>query len=381
MPKKSTVLAYVRCSTASQNEESQVMAIQEYCDNHNMEPVFYIDKATGKNLERDAMKKLQEDLFIGKSKTVVCYKLDRLSRQLVEGLNLLNDWLTSGVRVISITQQFDFSGATGKLISAVLMAVSEMEMGLREERVAIGIENAKKKGVYKGRKEGATKAKYKKAWDLYAKGLTMEEVGNSLGVSHRTATRYIDRTRSEWVMEDFRDAVWLVSKEKDVKAEARIEKDDPKNPKYPILSYQLDGKEMSVSTLLVKLLVRTFKADFPEARALNKSKMIDLIRGLEADDWVILKSLDASDGIIDHPKTHRLSQEQKDKALAVSTIREIQAGLRKRYKNKPPTKHLKECFGDQATKDLVIGDSYESYDLMTFKNIIKTKKFKEFFNN
>ena len=173
------------------------MAIQEYCDNHNMEPVFYIDKATGKNLERDAMKKLQEDLFIGKSKTVVCYKLDRLSRQLVEGLNLLNDWLNSGVRVISITQQFDFSGATGKLISAVLMAVSEMEMGLREERVAIGIENAKKKGVYKGRKEGVTKAKYKKAWDLYAKGLTMGEVGNSLDVSHRIATRYIDRTRVE----------------------------------------------------------------------------------------------------------------------------------------------------------------------------------------
>lgn len=46
--------------------------------------------------------------------TVVVWKLDRLSRRLPEGVNLLAHWCEYGVRVVVITRQLDLSGAVGR---------------------------------------------------------------------------------------------------------------------------------------------------------------------------------------------------------------------------------------------------------------------------
>ena len=55
------------------------------------------------------------------------WKLDRLSRNLRDGINVLADWCDKGLRVVSVTQQIDFNGATGKMLAAVLLGVAEME--------------------------------------------------------------------------------------------------------------------------------------------------------------------------------------------------------------------------------------------------------------
>ena len=71
----------------------------------------------------------RDKLFAGEYKTVIVFKLDRLSRSLTDGLTVISDWLSSGVRLVSTSQQFDFSGAIGKMLSAVLLSVAEMENG------------------------------------------------------------------------------------------------------------------------------------------------------------------------------------------------------------------------------------------------------------
>jgi DNA invertase Pin-like site-specific DNA recombinase len=188
------VACYIRVSTVGQNEESQKNAIQTYCENHNFEPVFYIDKASGTNMNRPAFEKMQQDLFEGSVKTVLVYKLDRLSRNISDGLQVLSSWLEKEIRIISISQQFDFKGAIGKMIASVLLGVAEMENETRKERQALGIELAKTKGVYKGRKSGATKSKPTQAIKLRDEGKKLSEIAKIMDVSLSTIQRYLKST-------------------------------------------------------------------------------------------------------------------------------------------------------------------------------------------
>jgi DNA invertase Pin-like site-specific DNA recombinase len=126
----------------------------------------------------------------------VVYKLDRLSRSLRDGINVLSDWCDRGLRVVSVTQQIDFNGTLGKMLAAVLLGIAEMEQETRRERQAAGIAVAKKQAKYRGRKPGTTKAKPKRALTLRDKGLNAEEIAKSLGVSRNTVFRYLRTAKS-----------------------------------------------------------------------------------------------------------------------------------------------------------------------------------------
>ena len=185
---------YVRVSTVGQNEEGQRREIQRWIDGNSIQNVtWYVDKDTGDNLDRPDFERLQKDIFNGDIKTVVVWKLDRLSRSLKDGIDTLCDWCDKGIRVVSVTQQIDFNGAAGKLIASVLFAVAEMEQETRRERQAAGIAVAKERGVYRGRQKGATKAGVdtSRAVELRKQGLTQAEIAKSLGVSISSVRRYL----------------------------------------------------------------------------------------------------------------------------------------------------------------------------------------------
>lgn len=194
-----TTAVYIRVSTTGQNQSSQKREIQKWLDGHGIaDAKCYTDRSTGDNTDRPAFKRLQQAIFDGEAKTVVVYKLDRLSRSLADGIATLTDWLSKGVRVVAITQQLDFSGATGKLIASVLFAVAEMEQETRRERQADGIAAAKEKGVYAGGKIGRTKRrkdgskiKPNEAIKLREKGNTYQQISQSMGVSVSTVRRYL----------------------------------------------------------------------------------------------------------------------------------------------------------------------------------------------
>jgi DNA invertase Pin-like site-specific DNA recombinase len=192
------VAVYVRVSTVGQNEEGQRVEIERWLRGNGIRAVdvrWFIDKKSGENLKRPGFVALQEAVFAGEIAAVVVWRLDRLSRKLRDGLNVLCDWCDRGLRIVSVTQQLDFNGAAGKLIASVLFAVAEMEQETRRERQAAGIAVAKKNGVYRGRKPGTTKAKPQRARKLKDKGLTIEEIGAALKVSRNTVFRYLREAR------------------------------------------------------------------------------------------------------------------------------------------------------------------------------------------
>jgi len=191
-----TVACYVRVSTRRQKDDSQRAEIQKWLDANGVNPdqvEWYADKETGKTLQRPEFQRLQGDIFHGKPKVVVLWKLDRLSRRLKDGVNILADWCERGLKVVVVTQQLEFNGPVGRTLAAVMLGLAEIELEYRRERQAAGIAVAKKKGIYTGRKPGTTKGQPDRATELMDKGLTVPEIAQALAVSERTVYRYLGK--------------------------------------------------------------------------------------------------------------------------------------------------------------------------------------------
>lgn len=190
----STIACYLRVSSRSQKTDGQRAEIERWLTRHGFESgsiLWFEDKETGKPLKRQAFKQLQRAIFEGRVKTVVVWKLDRISRRLKDGITTLATWCDQGVRVVSVTQQIDLSGAVGSMIASVMFGLAEIELEYRRERQAAGINVAKERGIYKGRQKGTTKAKPQRARELRGRGLTVAEIANALDTSERTVFRYL----------------------------------------------------------------------------------------------------------------------------------------------------------------------------------------------
>ena len=149
------VAVYTRVSTGGQRDDSQAKALRDYVASHGLTSVrWYRDKETGAKLDRPAMRRLQADVFAGKVSTVICWRLDRLARNLRDGVNLLADWCERGVRVVSLCEQLDLSGAVGQIVASVLFGVAQMEREAINERIRSGIAARKAKGLPMGRRPG-----------------------------------------------------------------------------------------------------------------------------------------------------------------------------------------------------------------------------------
>ena len=174
---------YIRVSSPKvQKTDSQRAELEAWLRRRRSKSVkWFEDRETGTTLQRDAFQKLQAAIFAGKIDTVVVWKLDRLARNLKEGVNVLADWCQRGVRVIAITQQIDLTGPVGNLIASLLFGIAEIELQHAKERQAAGIAVAKKRGVYTGRRQGTTKAAPVRARALRKQGLTEEQIGRIHG--------------------------------------------------------------------------------------------------------------------------------------------------------------------------------------------------------
>ena len=183
-----SIAAYIRVSTDDQKTESQREEITRWLKNHGMDPEniqWFEDKETGKTLHRPAFLDLQRAVFDGKVKTVLVWKLDRLSRKMLDGITTMRIWLNQGVGIVSITQHLDLTGPTGLLTADILFAIAEFQLSTMKENQAAGIAAAKARGVYKGRKKGTRKLKPEKITELL-KTLTVTQIAKLYDVTERT---------------------------------------------------------------------------------------------------------------------------------------------------------------------------------------------------
>ncbi len=190
----STTAVYLRVSTDSQQSDGQRLDVIRWLEGHGITPesvTWYEDTDSRETLNRVALRQLRSAVFHGRVKTIVVADVTRLAGSIVDGINLLHGWLSQGVRLVSVRQEFDFNSTTGMMIASLLFGLSQSEMETRRQRQRAGIEAARRRGVYRGRKPGSTKAKPERARRLRAQGMTMAEVATALRISRSTAHRYL----------------------------------------------------------------------------------------------------------------------------------------------------------------------------------------------
>lgn len=186
---------YCRVSTENLQDnglKSQKMVLLEYCKNHGIEnPHIYEDKISGGTNVRPQLERLQKDIFVGKIDTVITYKIDRISRSIRQGINIIADWLQRDVRIICVAQQFDFSGVLGQMVASLLLGIAEMERQNICENVQRGIRAAIARGV----KFGGSKPKYAPQEILQMKndGMTISQIAQKLKCSRQTIYTTLSR--------------------------------------------------------------------------------------------------------------------------------------------------------------------------------------------
>jgi len=107
---------------------------------------------TGANMERPALKRLFEDIEAGRVDCAVVYKVDRLSRSLLDFARMMESFEKHQVSFVSVTQQFNTTHSMGRLTLNILLSFAQFEREIISERTRDKIAAARRKGKWMGGK-------------------------------------------------------------------------------------------------------------------------------------------------------------------------------------------------------------------------------------
>ncbi|OHU29041.1 recombinase family protein [Mycobacteroides chelonae] len=180
-------VGYVRVSTLDQNTERQLDGVT--LDKR------YEDKASGKDTARPALRECLD--YVREGDTLVVHSMDRLARSLEDLRRTVRELTGRGVKVEFAKENLTFTGddsPMSTLLLSMLGAVAEFERSMIRERQREGIELAKAKGVYKGRKPALTDEQTAQVLERLAAGEHPADLAKEFGVSR--ATVYNVRARA-----------------------------------------------------------------------------------------------------------------------------------------------------------------------------------------
>lgn len=179
-------VAYVRVSTAEQNEARQVEALQA----HGIEK-WFTEKISGKDANRP---KLQEMLdFVREGDTIYIHDFSRLARSTKDLLEIIEQLQAKKVNLVSNKEALDTGTPTGKLMLTVIAAINEFERQNLLERQREGIEIAKREGKFKGGQvKQIEEAAFMAAYEKYQKReITKTEFAATLKISRPTLDKLL----------------------------------------------------------------------------------------------------------------------------------------------------------------------------------------------
>lgn len=138
-------VGYIRVSTKEQNTARQDKLMEQL----GVEKVF-IDRMSGKNANRPELEAMMH--FVREGDTVIVSEIARFARNTRDLLNLIDDLTKKGVQFESQKEKIDTTTPTGQFMLTVFAAVAQLEREYILSRQREGIEAAKERGEYRGRK-------------------------------------------------------------------------------------------------------------------------------------------------------------------------------------------------------------------------------------
>lgn len=136
-------IAYVRVSTAEQNEGRQVEELKK----HQIDR-WFTEKVSGKDTNRPQLQAMLD--YVREGDTVYIHDFSRLARSTKDLLELVEQLQSKGVHLVSNKENLDTGTPTGKLMLTMIAAINEFERENLLERQREGIALAKAEGKYKG---------------------------------------------------------------------------------------------------------------------------------------------------------------------------------------------------------------------------------------
>lgn len=184
---------YGRVSTADQNAELQRQSLEKAgCD------AIYVDTVSGgiSPRRRPEMKKLLEKLQPGDQ--LVVWKLDRLSRTMVDMVLFIDELRENGVEFISLTQGIDTTTSGGRAFIAMTAVFAQFEREQISERVKAGQAATGRKG---GRRPKATPLVRENVRDMRERGKSTGQIAMTTGLGESTVRRILAEMRVADVQE------------------------------------------------------------------------------------------------------------------------------------------------------------------------------------
>lgn len=193
-------------SLHAQREASEAYIKSQAHEGWEALPTGYDDGGfSGGNMERPALKALLSDIKAGKVDVVVVYKIDRLTRSLMDFSRIVDVFDEAGVSFVSITQAFNTTTSMGRLTLNVLLSFAQFEREVTGERIRDKIAQSKAKGMWMG-------GNIMLGYDLKDRSLVVNEAEANLLRS--IFARYlrlgsVHRLRDELEAEGLRSKSWV----------------------------------------------------------------------------------------------------------------------------------------------------------------------------
>jgi len=178
------LIGYARVSKDEQNLDLQLDALNAA----GVERIFS-DKESGAKADRKGLAEALSHLGAGDVLTV--WKLDRLGRNTIQLMMLLNQLHERGVEFKSLTEGIDTTTSFGRFFFTMSAALSQLERDRLIERTKAGLKSAKARGRTGGRKPKLTSEQIEMAKGLLASGKAPRDVAKAFGVGRSTLYRYV----------------------------------------------------------------------------------------------------------------------------------------------------------------------------------------------
>lgn len=189
------IYGYTRVSTKTQLEGNGLKAqTQEILEKYEGTKILE-EQFTGAKTDRPVLNKLMEELKEGD--TLVVTKLDRLARNTVEGIQIIESLFAKGVAVHVLNVGLLENTTMGKFFLTTLLAVAEMERNIIIERTQAGKEVAKQDPNFKeGRPKKFSKKQISHALELLETN-SYKQVEEITGISKSTLIRAKKKTKEQ----------------------------------------------------------------------------------------------------------------------------------------------------------------------------------------
>jgi DNA invertase Pin-like site-specific DNA recombinase len=186
-----TTAVYLLVNRFFPSEVIQRTAINKWLGEHKIahsSVQWFIDREA-----KTEFQQLTDDIKNGAIKTFVIFSLEQAFPSIASITAAIGDFASKNMEFISVSQGISFNQESIKSATALLTVVLNLADHHKRVRQQQGIEKARDKGLYKGKKPGTTKPGFepKKILVWRKRGWTAKRIATKLGVAESTVFRYM----------------------------------------------------------------------------------------------------------------------------------------------------------------------------------------------